>query len=219
MKTGLYTLRRFIREELHRKLLTTEGVQRSPDELAAFVLPMGTENRAIFYDPQEFKASLGNGLEKAADKSVRGYLNLRKTFNAKKCGGADEIHGTWGPGCGDIIYGTAFVMSSGGRIMSDRSEVSPAARGWWRKNWKRFDSTELAPEDCLTYGEDESPDDVFLDRVYSAGQLTSKYEADLQVMNEKHVSAMSDVPEALGDKKAIESALHAAGLKKFLASV
>lgn len=230
MKIKLSRLRKIIREELLR-----EGQQGSASNLAVHVMKRGSMIKVAFYDPAIFLDSISKNknmekpagdaddigsmmaadprVEKAAQESIKGYLNMdTSTGKWGPCAGAAEIKGTWGPGFGDVIYGTAFALAPNGIVMPDRKSVSPSAEKSWERRGKNIpsvtldDRTHKACKNSNTHTEDTNDDcevhyandssnskNTAIDKAYNG----ENQKADLTGMQQRHKKLINDVKDTI----------------------
>lgn len=62
---------------------------------------------------------------------VEGYIMIEKP--RESCNRAWEVKFSVGPGLGKMVYGVGYAMSPSGALISDRQNVSSAARTGWNK--------------------------------------------------------------------------------------
>lgn len=209
MRMTISHLRTLIREELLR-----EGEQRSTGNLAAFKVSDNVSQEVtdcvVFYDPdaflEQFTTAEKRKYSTASETAVRAYLQLSNKPSKDPCADAAQIKGTWGPGYGDVVYGTAFALSRNGVLMPDRSSVSIPARKWWMKNGqqykmiqlddrdhktcmssKRKTHTEDTFDDCEVYTQNsEDPLTQSVNYAYDAGAQLASYRSNMEGMFERH---------------------------------
>lgn len=140
MTQGTLSLRNYIREVI------LEASKPNAD-LAVVMQDRGHERAAAFYDAnilldvikggrnsdkKFYSYQVSQRFEEAIDKAVVGFISI-KAPHAYPCNGAWSIVVAWGPGIGEAVYGTGYVMSPNHTLVPDRSSVSDSAAGAWKK--------------------------------------------------------------------------------------
>jgi len=79
-----------------------------------------------------FSYQVSARFEEAVDRAVSGFISIKAPYR-HPCNGAWSIVASWGPGIGEAVYGTGYVMSPTHMLIPDRKGVSASAAGAWKK--------------------------------------------------------------------------------------
>lgn len=154
-------LRQIVREELHRS--RGGGRRLREARITAESLPEGI---LVLLELKEGSTTIWVTARRLEGGWPAGQLQATRRHLTWPCRGAFEV--TWSessePGLGPLLYDIAVEAAAllGGGLISDRAEVSPAARSVWRKyHTGRGDVHQLgldSPENELTPDEGDNCD-------------------------------------------------------------
>lgn len=165
MPQGIHSLRSYIREVIAE-------ASKPATNLAVVTQDRGHERAAAFYDANILLDVIRGGrnntkklysyqasqrFEEAIDSAVVGFISIKAPF-AYPCNGAWSIVVSWGPGIGEAVYGTGYVMSPNHTLVPDRHSVSDSAAGAWKKAFEKSGIVKT-PIDSVEDHRDGNPHD------------------------------------------------------------
>jgi len=135
MKQHMYTQHQLLQLYV-RQLLLSESSSPIRD-LAVVLKDRGDKKAAAFYDAGLFLSLMKGArqweqLDDAIEKSMAAFVSIKEPYKYP-CSGAWSISLAWGPGYGEVLYGTAYVLSPNHTLIPDRHSVSGRAAEAWKK--------------------------------------------------------------------------------------
>lgn len=156
-------LRQYIRQILSESEIQTY-------KLAAFVNNDGQTKKATIYDTETLKPfiqqlldtskkiSLFDLAEEASKTSIKGTISIQPPPGP--CNGAWEVIAAAAPESHEfasITYSIGYALSPNGRLVSDRTNVSPQAQNAWKNIYNQNKRKKLPLDDINAHNHNNSP--------------------------------------------------------------
>ena len=143
-----------------RSILTEQAVSKFSN-VAGILKESESAKSVAFYDAEKLLRiiSEGDSLESIATECAVGYIKIKEP--TYPCNKAWQISLTWGPGIGELIYGTGYALSPSNSLFPDRIGVSGKASAAWKGIFNNRDAKgiKVTPMDDIEDHNTRKPHD------------------------------------------------------------